>query len=94
MLQYGRVHVGFMFETLNVFVADADELRIILSSEFEAIDRAEVEQQAFDELLGDGLILMSNGPRWKQVRLSIRLQSRTVRVPAADHGLAIRRPVS
>ena len=56
------------FETPAVYVANAAEMKVVLSSNFMTFDRSRMEQETFEELLGNGLILMSNGPRWKTVR--------------------------
>jgi hypothetical protein len=73
---YGSVHVGFMFETPTVHLADARELRNVLAVDVDRYDRATMEQSAFDELLGDGLILLSNGDRWRTVPASVLVWGR------------------
>ena len=68
MLKYGWVHVGFFMERAVVMVADPAEMKQLLSVAFENVDRSTMEQLRLSELLGDGLILISNGPRWRQAR--------------------------
>jgi len=68
---YGLIHRAWHFNDQIVFVADADEIKRILHTEFENYDRSTLELKLFSELLGGGLIFQKNGPGWKEMRTTM-----------------------
>lgn len=49
-------------------ICDPDIIRRILVTEFDNFDRSILEQEKLEEMLGGGLILVSNGNEWKEYR--------------------------